>query len=382
MNSDFILKVKNLTCKFNEKQENEFIAIDDFSYDFKRNKIYFIIGNSGSGKSTLVAHFNGLLKSKKGNIEIEDFLIDEKHKRIKNAKKLRRLVSMVFQFPEYQLFKTTIEKDISFGPVALGIPKIESKKINTENLKKELLTKYLEIILETFNIHEKQYDSFDQFLLENKVEFDFKIYDKKDYASVVLKYNNKVWKNKILYSTKTPDDYAHEISIKYLNMLGLPNEYLDRSPFELSGGQKRRVAIAGILAIEPKILIFDEPTAGLDPQGEQEMMEIILNAKKHGQTVIVITHVMDQVLEIGDEVIVMKDGKLLYSGEPYEIFTKKELYEETKMEKPKIIDIIDNLTEKDKRFVKLYEEKPRTIDELVNAIEKIVGHKSERKGKK
>lgn len=373
MENDFILRVKNLTCKFNEKQEGEFIAINDFSYDFKKNKIYFIIGNSGSGKSTLVTHFNGLLKSKKGNIYVDHFEISEKSKKIKNAKKLRRLISMVFQFPEYQLFKTTIEKDISFGPIALGIPKIKSKEINESNLKKTLFKNYLDEIKIFFHLKEN-YSSFDDFLIKTKAKYKFKIVNKKDYANVVLILKNTNWKKKIFFETKTPDDYSHEIAIKYLNMMGLNNEYLDRSPFELSGGQKRRVAIAGILAIEPKILIFDEPTAGLDPQGEHEMMEIILNAKKQGQTVIVITHVMDQVLEIGDEVIVMKDGKKLLSGEPYEIFTNPELYQSTKMEKPKIIETIDNLVSKDKRFVKLYEEKPRTVDELVDAIEKILGN--------
>lgn len=366
-----ILKVNNLTCIFNEKQDNEVKVIDDFSYTFDKNKIYFIIGNSGSGKSTLVAHFNGLLKSKHGSIWIDGFEINPKNKKIRNAKKLRQKISMVFQFPEYQLFKTTIEKDISFGPIALGIPKEKSKEINKKNFLEIIQKNFLDDIKNYFEI-KNEFENIIDFFVENKIKYFIKIFEKKDYGFLLLKKEKKVWKKKIEFETKTSDDYAHEISMKYLNKMGLNNDFLDKSPFELSGGQKRRVAIAGILAIEPSILVFDEPTAGLDPQGEHEMMQIILDAKSRGQTVIVITHTMDQVLETGDEVIVMEKGKILFSGEPYSIFSNKELYEKTNMEKPKIIEIIDGLIEKDKIFKKLYEIKPKNVNELSNAINSII----------
>ncbi len=374
MNNNSILKVENLTCVFEESDGNEFKAIDNFSYDFKENKIYFIIGNSGSGKSTLVAHFNGLLKSKQGNIYVDNFHISDKSKKIKHTKELRKIISMVFQFPEYQLFKSTIEKDISFGPFTLGIPQQKSKEVNILNLKNTLIQKHWDEIKSSLSIN-NDYEDFDKFIESEQVIFKYKIHDKKDYANVVLKTKFKKFVKRIEFNTKTTDDYAHELSIKYLTKMGLNETFLDKSPFELSGGQKRRVAIAGILAIEPKILIFDEPTAGLDPQGEHEMMQVILDAKNRGQTIIVITHTMNQVLEIGDEVIVMDEGKIIFSGEPYEVFTNKELYEKTNMEKPNIIELIDNLCEKDKRFVKLYEEKPKTVDQLVIAIKKIVNIK-------
>lgn len=373
--NDIILEVKNLTCKFNENHENEIVAIDDFSFDFERNKIHFIIGNSGSGKSTLVTHFNGLLKSKKGDIRIDDFWINGKKKKIKNTKKLRRLISMVFQFPEYQLFKTTIEKDISFGPISLKIPKIKTKELNYVSLKEKIITSHIHEIFTKLNIsNDNQIDDLDEFVTKNNLEFKYKIYSEKDYAKVKF-IDNKTktkWASKIFFKTITNGDYVHEISKKYLVRMGLDESYLDRSPFGLSGGQKRRVAIAGILAIEPKILIFDEPTAGLDPKGEQEMMEIILDAKRNGQTVIVITHTMDQVLEVADNVLVMDQGKILMHGEPYDIFTNKDLYEKSKMEKPKIIDLIDTLVEKDKKFNILYERKPRTIEQLSGEIKKIL----------
>ena len=410
------LEVEHLFGVYNENKESQYISLTDINFSFQKNKIYFIIGNSGSGKSTLVTHFNGLLKSKYGNIFVQnnypigkslfiqdwllgvinpndianliqhkniqkilkryknsqyfvvacrknlakslvqilfegyfksklvkvkpiklkkqpgyfylvfldkdnEFELDVQsylslsdiheseiikssslidglsryfyHPKIKKIKKLRKTVGMVFQFPEYQLFKDTIQKDIMFGPIALG--------------------------------------------------------DSKEHAKLKAK--------------------------KYLNELGLPDSYLTRSPFGLSGGQKRRVAIAGILAIEPEILIFDEPTAGLDPMGEAEMLKIISNAKDNGKTVIVITHTMDHVLQIADEVIVMNDGEIIKHGEPYEIFTDKELLETTSIESPRIIEVINELSQANDKYKVLYELKPRTIEELANNISKIINTK-------
>ncbi|MDE5553105.1 MAG: ATP-binding cassette domain-containing protein [Malacoplasma sp.] len=370
-----ILTVNNLRCVFNEKEENEIVAIDNFSYEFESNKIHFIIGNSGSGKSTLVSHFNGLIKSKVGNITVDNFEIKEGKKKIKKPKILRRIVSMVFQFPEYQLFKSTVEKDVSFGPNALGLPKEKSVKFNLESLKKEVNQDF-DFIESKFRKKLKN-----KFIDLNKDDFfdlvvkKYKIAVKKNIAKVIFEYKRKSFTKKYNLETKTPDDIAHEDAVFYLNKMGIDESFLDRSPFGLSGGQKRRVAIAGILAIEPKILIFDEPTAGLDPQGEQEMLEVILDAKKSGKTVFVITHTMDHVLEIGDNVVVMDQGKILMDGNPYDVFTNKDLYLKTKMEKPKIIDIIDSLVEKKKIFNHLYDMKPKTAEELAEAIGKILNER-------
>lgn len=282
--------VDKLKIIYDEKSPDELLVLDEFSYNFERNKIYFVIGNSGSGKTTLVTHFNGLLKSKHGNLMIGNNPIYGYKKKIKNFKKLRKEVGMVFQFPEYQLFKSTIAKDIMLGPLNLGVRKEE--------------------------------------------------------ASFRAK--------------------------KYLNQMGLGDEFLLRSPFGLSGGQKRRVAIAGILAIEPNILIFDEPTAGLDPSGERETLRIIKTLKQQNKTIFVITHQMDQVLEIGDNVIVLDNKKIVASGSPYDIFTNKELLSSTTLDLPKVINIVNELCKKDKRFEKLFEYKPRTVEELANGINKIL----------
>lgn len=277
---------KDLTIIFDEKTETEMLVLENFNFTFKKGLIYFIIGNSGSGKTTLVSHFNGLIKTKYGDIFIGDLPIYGAKKKIKNFKKLRKEIGMVFQFPEYQLFKDTIEKDIMFGPVNLGVNKTEAK------------------------IRAK----------------------------------------------------------KYLNELDLDDSYLPRSPFGLSGGQKRRVAIAGILAIEPNILIFDEPTAGLDPSGEKEMLNIISDLKAKGKTVIVITHVMDQVLALADEVLLLEDKKLMYHGDPYEIFMNNEILQKTKMDLPKVMNVIKHLSATDKKFHKLYNLKPRNVNQLADGI--------------
>ncbi|MDC4184345.1 ATP-binding cassette domain-containing protein [Mycoplasma bradburyae] len=297
-----VLKAQGLKCVFDEGTPEEFWALNGIDFTFEKNKIYCIIGNSGSGKSTLVTHFNGLLVSKYGSLSIRDFknnndiVISPATKKIKNFKRLRKIISMVFQFPEYQLFKDTIQKDIMFGPIALGVNKEEAAK----------LAKF------------------------------------------------------------------------YLNRMGLDSSYLDVSPFELSGGQKRRVAIAGILAIQSEIIIFDEPTAGLDPKGESEMVDLILESKRENKTVIVITHQMEKVLEIADEIILLNEGKILTSGKPYEIFTDPEVVLKTSITLPNVIQVINDLSLKNPLFKKLYDYQPRNIKQLAQAINEVIKKHEER----
>ncbi|MDE7087912.1 MAG: ATP-binding cassette domain-containing protein, partial [Malacoplasma sp.] len=221
------------------------------------------------------------------------------------------------------------------------------------------------------------------FISKNKLDLKLQVKSGKNLAKLIVKNESeKKWIKKISYESTSESQYLQNLCKKYLLRMGLDESFLERSPFGLSGGQKRRVAIAGILAIEPKILIFDEPTAGLDPKGEQEMMKIILDAKENKQTVIVITHTMDHVLEIADHVIVLDQGKILMHGNPYQIFTNKDLYLNSKMEKPKIIDFIDSLCEKDKRFISLYDRKPRTVEQLSKDIEEILSSSKKNQIKK
>ncbi len=363
MSNNKIVTVDNLTCIFDPKTENEVVAINNFSYQFEKNKIHFIIGNSGSGKSTLVLHFNGLLKSKKGNINIDDFKIEEKKRKIKNIKELRKKISLVFQYPEYQLFKDTIEKDIYFGPKSLKIQNDLYLKLNKKNVLKLLLSNKSKYEINNL------INSLDE--LDSNIK---KIKFKKDEAICFL--NNK--KIKVKYKAISKNEILKSIAKENLERMGMDESFLKKSPFGLSGGQKRRVAIAGILAINPKILVFDEPTAGLDPDGISEMMEIIKSEKNKGKTIFVITHSMDEVLEIADNVIVMENGKVLTHGTPYEIFKNNEIYTKTKITPPKVIDTIIKLEEQNKKFSILWDKKPKTCEELASEINKILINKKRR----
>lgn len=371
-----IINVCGLTCIFNKKLDNEVKVLDDINLTFEKNKIHCIIGNSGSGKSTFVYHLNGLLKSKHAYLNIDGFKIYGHHFKIKNPKLLRKKASIVFQFPEYQLFKETIIKDAIFGPTALGIPDEKAIEYN----KKEILKKISQYSLSFKKILSNLKLSVNDVNVDNfydHIKLKYKYLKKYDAVFVVLKSKFSKYKTHVKYLYKNSEIIVFENTVKYLKIMGISDDYLHRNPFELSGGQKRRVAIAGILAIEPKILIFDEPTAGLDPKGEQEMMDVILNAKKSGQTVIVITHTIDHVLQIADNVIVLNNGSIFLQGKPYEIFTNKTLLDNTKMELPKVIEFIYNLVEKDKKYQQLFEMQPKTICELAECIKKIKDIKNE-----
>ncbi|MGL4647206.1 MAG: ATP-binding cassette domain-containing protein [Mycoplasmoidaceae bacterium] len=367
-----IVEIKNLSLTFDKNTASEIKAIDDFSSEYEKGKIHYIIGDSGSGKSTLVLHLNGLLKSKEGNIRIDDILISGKKRKIKNVKNLRRKISLVFQYPEYQLFKDTIHNDIIFGPKALGIPKLIYKAINKKNIQKVVVKNIDKTLSSFFKIFRKSIEK-EYFLNHfeiNKWKF------KRDVVYAQIKIDKYKFWDEFHLEKKTIESIERDISKKYLNKMGMDDIFLDRNPFGLSGGQKRRVAISGILSIDPDILVFDEPTAGLDPSGEEETMNIISDLKKHHKTIFVITHSMDQVLLNGDSVTVMNKGKILLKGDPYEIFTNPILYKYTKMEMPKIIQFINSLSEKNPIFKELIDLKPRTDDQLIEYIIKILDRKS------
>ena len=219
-----------------------------------------IIGQTGSGKSTLIQHINALLLPTSGSINIDEYLITATDTPSK-LKPLRKKAGLVFQFPEYQLFEETIEKDIIFGPMNFGVSEEEAKKI------------------------------------------------------------------------------AHNV----LKTVGLDESYLNKSPFDLSGGQKRRVAIAGILAMNPDILILDEPTAGLDPQGTNEMMSLFKRINESGKTIILVTHDMNHVLQYCDEVVVMNHGKVEKHDTVTNVFKDSEYLNSLGIDLPIITNFIIKL---------------------------------------
>lgn len=161
-----------------------------------------------------------------------------------------------------------------------------------------------------------------------------------------------------------------EIVKDSLKLVGLDESYLEKSPFELSGGQKRRVAIAGILALNPEVLILDEPTAGLDPQGAMEMMELFKSLNEKGKTIIIITHEMDYVLKYCHEVIVMKKANIVAQSNPISFFYNEELLKLVTIEEPLVITYTKKLIEKG---LKLDVNKIKDVNSLADEIVKAKG---------
>ena len=159
------------------------------------------------------------------------------------------------------------------------------------------------------------------------------------------------------------NEEALEEAHKALAQVGLDESYYQRPPFELSGGERRKVAIAGILAIKPDIVIFDEPTVGFDPASAKELMGLIVEMHKQGKTIIVITHDMDLVNEYAQKVFMLENGKLVFEGTPSELFIHVQNYD--RLDIPKVIKLALALKEKG---VDIDVNKIRTIDDLVEAF--------------
>ena len=157
---------------------------------------------------------------------------------------------------------------------------------------------------------------------------------------------------------------AEAIAREKLALVGIDESLFERSPFELSGGQMRRVAIAGILAMEPKILVLDEPTAGLDPIGRKELMTLFKKLHQDGITIVLVTHLMDDVAEFADQVYVMEKGKLVKSGKPSLVFQNVEFMEKIQLGVPKITRFAQRLAERGVSFKQL----PITIEEFKEFI--------------
>ena len=157
---------------------------------------------------------------------------------------------------------------------------------------------------------------------------------------------------------------AEQRAIESLKLVGLPEEFHGQNPFDLSGGQMRRVAIAGILAMQPDILVLDEPTAGLDPQGRKELMSLFKELHLSGMTIVLVTHLMDDVADYATAVNVMEKGQLVLTGAPKDVFQKVTFLKEKQLGVPKITEFALQLQEKGYRFETL----PITIEEFVEVL--------------
>ena len=257
------IKIENLTHIYMPKSPFEKKALDNINLVIEDGEFLALIGHTGSGKSTLIQHLNGLLKPTSGKILIDD--IDITNKEIKLTE-IRKSIGLVFQYPEYQIFEETIEKDIAFGPNNLGLSSEE---------------------------------------ISRRVK-------------------------------------------KSMEMVGLNYEtYKDVSPFDLSGGQKRRVAIAGVIAMEPKVLILDEPTAGLDPKGRDDILDQIkILHEKYKMTIVLVSHSMEDVGKLAQRVVVMNKGKIELLGKPSKVFKEIETLEKIGLAVPQVTYLMKALREK------------------------------------
>ena len=157
---------------------------------------------------------------------------------------------------------------------------------------------------------------------------------------------------------------AKQLAREKLAMVGISEEFFEKNPFELSGGQMRRVAIAGILAMEPEVLVLDEPTAGLDPKGRRELMSLFKELNQNGMTIVLVTHLMDDVANYADYVNVLESGKLVRSGYPKEVFQDVDFLESKQLGVPKITRFAQQLV---KRGLQL-ESLPITIEEFAEVV--------------
>ena len=257
------IKIENLTHIYMPKTPFEKKALDEINLVIEDGEFLALIGHTGSGKSTLIQHLNGLLEPSSGRILVDDIDITNKETKLTD---IRKKIGLVFQYPEYQLFEETIEKDIAFGPNNLGL----SEEEVSERVKKSM------------------------------------------------------------------------------EMVGLDYEtYKDVSPFDLSGGQKRRVAIAGVIAMEPKVLILDEPTAGLDPKGRDDILEQIkILHEKYKMTIVLVSHSMEDVGKLAERIVVMNKGKIALVGRPSEVFKEVETLENIGLAVPQVTYLMRALREK------------------------------------
>ncbi|SHK48148.1 energy-coupling factor transport system ATP-binding protein [Hathewaya proteolytica DSM 3090] len=254
------IEIRNLDYVYMKDTPFEKRALDDVNFNIEKGEFTAIIGHTGSGKSTLIQLFNGLLEPTRGEVIIDGTNIYGKEI---NLADIRKRVGLVFQYPEYQLFEDTVEKDISFGPRNLGIE-----------------------------------------------EKDIEIRVKKAMGMVGLSYD----------------------------------VFKDKSPFNLSGGEKRRVAIAGILAMEPEILILDEPTAGLDPAGREGILGTVSKLhKEYHMNIVLVSHSMEDVAKLAEKIVVMKDGKCIKTGTPEEVFKEVDMLEDIGLSAPAMSYLIHEL---------------------------------------
>jgi cobalt/nickel transport system ATP-binding protein len=265
-----MLEVKNIKYSYNA----DYQALKGVSLKVNKGEMVALLGKNGAGKSTLFLHLNGIYKPDEGQVFIdgEELKYDKK-----SLLKFRQKVGIVFQNPDDQIFAPTVEEDVAFGPLNLGLSMEE---------------------------------------VQDRVE-------------------------------------------EALDRVGMSG-YEKKAPHHLSGGQKKRVAIAGILAMKPEIMVLDEPTAGLDPQGVVDLSKLLRELNDEGITIIISTHEVDLVPNYAQKVFVLVDGLLIAEGTPKEIFAKPEILEQANLKVPIVTDLFQQL---ENEGFDMQGDYPLTIDE-------------------
>lgn len=261
METDMSIKLQNVNYIYGIGSGQESHALKNISFEINDGQFIGLVGHTGSGKSTLTQLLNGLEHATGGEIYYNGKNIYDKDY---NMRELRGKVGLVFQYPEHQLFETSVINDVQFGPKNLGLPQLEAELRSYEALK----------------------------------------------------------------------------------MVGIGEDLIDSSPFALSGGQKRRVAIAGVLAMKPEVLILDEPMAGLDPVGRDEILDLL--KKLHDEnniTIVLVSHSMDDIAKYVDRVLVMNKGELVLDGEPLKVFQFEDELEKIGLGVPQSTKVIHQLKE-------------------------------------
>ena len=253
------LLVNELEYIYKRGMPDEKRALHNVNLSIGEGEMIGLIGHTGSGKSTLIRHFNGLLKPTGGGVYYNG---QDIHDKDFSLKKLRGKIGLVFQYPEQQLFESTVLEDVRFGPKNTGMEPLE------------------------VDLH----------------------------------------------------------SYEALRQVGIEEKLLDVSPLELSGGQKRRVAIAGVLAMEPELLVLDEPTAGLDPARRDEILRLLSGLHRERKiSVVLVSHSMEDVAKYVERLIVMNQGTIAYDGTPAEVFSHYRELETMGLMAPQVTYVMEGL---------------------------------------